>query len=111
MLMALTLDNAIVGIVDGFDENNCSLDHRRRLLSGEFTNCHNTFANNSSFISNGKSSNRIAIRITGFVAQLLLLTYFRDKQNKLAENIDERNCTMSDYSLYVRNIPKGYDNI
>jgi hypothetical protein len=49
----------------------------------------------------------MAIKITGFVAQLLLLVYFRDQQNKLAAYIDERTCTMSDYTLYVENIPKG----
>jgi hypothetical protein len=69
--------------------------------------CVYTFANNTAYISNVESAARTAVKISGFIAQLLLLIYFRDQQNKLAAYIDERTCTMSDYTLYVENIPTG----
>lgn len=38
---------------------------------------------------------------------MLILVFFRDQQNKLASYIDERNCTMSDYTVHLWNIPVG----
>jgi hypothetical protein len=45
-----------------------------------------------------------------FVAQLLILLYFRSQQSSLAEYLDERNTTLTDYTLMIENIPLGLRN-
>ncbi len=112
MLVTLILDDGIIGVLLSLYENQCTQVHR--LLSGaptsELVDCQDSVSNRFAYINSVESIARTAIKITGFVAQLLLLIYFRDQQNKLAAYIDERNCTMSDYTLYVENIPVGQSN-
>ena len=105
MLITLILDDGIIGVMLSYNENHCTQLHSSgRLLSGtasELVDCQDNFSNKYAYINGIESVARTAIKITSFVAQILLLLYFRDQQNKMASYIDERNCTMSDYTLYV----------
>jgi hypothetical protein len=90
MLATLILDDGIIGVLLSLNENKCTQVHR--LLSGgaasELIDCQDNFSNKFAYINSVESVARTAIKITGFVAQLLLLIYFRDQQNKLAAYID-----------------------
>jgi methionine synthase I (cobalamin-dependent) len=124
MLLVILIDDGIMGIVLSNSENSCnqvlhSSLNTTRLLSDntsntttpttphEMTNCDNNYANINAYITDTESAGRRAIKFTSFIAQLLLLIYFRDQQNKLASYIDERTTTMSDYSIRISNIPQG----
>ena len=52
----------------------------------------------------------ILIRIMSFLGLLFFLVYFRNASKHLNEYYDERNCTLSDYSVIISDLPfeKGY---
>lgn len=113
MLVALILDDAIIAVMLNFHENHCTKLYSpaaRQLSSSgsaELVNCEANMANQYAYISDVEDAARTAIKITGFIAQACILLYFRDQQNKMAAHIDERNCTMSDYTMLIENLPTG----
>jgi hypothetical protein len=68
-------------------------------------------ANSLSFIASVPiSDSRYIIAVTSFIVQLVLLGMMRMTQNALTVYYDERTCKISDFTLKVKFIPRGYKN-
>lgn len=52
------------------------------------------------------SKDEEVIRIVSFVFTLFYLLYMRDRLRKLSAYYDERNTSLSDYSIMMKKIPK-----
>lgn len=52
------------------------------------------------------TSDEEALRIISFCLHLLALVYFRNRIIKLEEYYDERTTSLSDYSVFIKGIPK-----
>ena len=99
MLVLLLLDSSIMEVITNLNENACD----------PHASCDSSIIIRLAYIKKSTLLEyREIMRICGFVGQLLLLVYFRDVQNVMSKTLDERNCTLSDYSIQIEGIPQGY---
>ena len=115
MMVLLLLDSSAIEVVINYTSYLCAFSpHAPSPDDGDHgdhgeIHCEDTIFNKLSN-SNMESTfpqYRNLLRICGFIGQLLLLLYFRDNQIVMSKTLDERNCTISDYSIMVSGIPKG----
>ena len=83
----------------------CHKDYpaHRRMLAGSST-CE-TFMVELSSIQSDVSYDEEILRIVSFFFHLLYLLYMRNRLRKLSAYYDERNTSLSDYSIMMKNIP------
>jgi hypothetical protein len=58
-------------------------------------------------ISGVVSNAEIVVRIFSFIIQLSMLLYIRDLITKTSSYYDERSCSLSNYSIIVKNLPEA----